>query len=536
MSNIPLSESDILCLKEEAFACGQFVPYFQPQYNHATGLIIGAEALARWIHPEIGIISPSAFIQVFEKYGEISRLDFTMFESVCRLVRQLLDESITPPPVSQNIARHDLYREDFVDRLEEIRKKYAVPAELLRIEITESSAIGGVEHVNDVIRRLHSCGYIVEMDDFGSGYSSLNMLRNMDIDVLKLDMAFIAEGSIRTGRGGAILASVIRMARIIGLPVIAEGVETKEQADFLAGIGCANIQGFYYAKPLPPEQFISLIKRGEADAAAVSRDKNHSLDASRFLDPNSMETLIFSDYVGPAAIFFYSEGKTETVRVNEKYLREVGMNMTVTEMIHTDILAAMDDSNRKAYTAALERAIKTGEEQACETRRLIQSECCGDDYIYIRSEIKLIGKGSRDYLFYVLIRNITSEKKKLNELAGYKQKFQQVTEQVNIYYWEYTIATKEMRPCFRCMRDLGLPPLVKNYPEPAIEAGIFPADYADMYRDWHRQLGQGVKELEAIIPLTVGRVPFKVKYVTDFDNLGRPVKAYGSATYIGDNT
>ena len=101
-----------------------------------------------------------------------------------------------------------------------------------------------------------------------------------------------------------------------------------------------------------------------------------------------------------------------------------------------------------------------------------------------------------------------------------------------MYAWEYDIATKEMRPCFRCMRDLGLPPLVKNYPEPAIDAGIFPQDYADMYRDWHRQLEDGVDHLEAVIPLTVGRVPLIVRYTTEFDKDGKPVKAYGSATLV----
>jgi len=106
------------------------------------------------------------------------------------------------------------------------------------------------------------------------------------------------------------------------------------------------------------------------------------------------------------------------------------------------------------------------------------------------------------------------------------------SEQANIYYWEYTIDTKEMRPCFRCMRDLGLPALVRNYPEPAIDAGIIPQDYAEMYRHWHAQLAQGVKELEGVIPLTIGRVPFQVKYTTEFDISGKPVKAYGSATYI----
>ena len=531
-----LPESDVIKIKDSAFENGQFVPYFQPQYNHSTGLIVGAEALARWIHPELGIIPPSVFIPVLEKCEDIGRLDLAIFEQVCSFIKDLIEIGITPPPISQNIARQDLYQENFIASLEEIRKKYSVPVELVRIEITESSAIGEgeVEYVNAIIECLHSFGYVVEMDDFGSGYSSLNMLKNLDFDVLKLDMDFLTDGSFDTGRSGTILSSIIRMTRLIGIPVIAEGVETKKQADFLLGIGCENIQGFYYSKPLPSDKFIELIKTGNNIAASVERDVNHSFDATRFLDPNSAESLVFTEFMGPAAIFYYSQGNLETVRVNEKYLREIGMNMTVDEAIRSDILAGMDNSDKAAYISAIERAIKSGEEQFCETRHLIRSECCGDDCIYIRSEIKLIGKSQNEYLLYVLIRNVTNEKKKFIELSSYEHSFRQVTEQVNIYFWEYNISTKEMRPCFRCMRDLGLPAIVRNYPEPAIEAGIFPADYADMYRDWHKQLEQGVPELEAVIPLTVGRVPFRVKYVTEFDDLGRPIKAYGSATYIVD--
>ena len=532
MTDVMLSESDVMSLKDAAFANRQFVAYFQPQYNHTTGLVFGAEALARWECPEIGLISPSVFVPVFEKYGDISRLDLVIFEEVCGFIAQCRNNGLTPPPISVNVARHDLYQEDFIVALEEIRKRYDVPVNLLRIEITESSAIGGVEHVNSVIEKFHALGYLIEMDDFGSGYSSLNMLKNVDVDALKLDMDFLRDDGFGTGRGGAILSSVVRMARIIGLPVIAEGVETKKQADYLRDIGCENVQGFYYSKPLPASAFGQLLQQEGHVASQVADTSENTLDASKFWDTNSVETLIFSDFVGPAAIFHYSEGKAEIVRVNAKYLAELGMNMTVDEAFSIDIFASMDDTGRAAYRSALERAVETGQEQTCETGRLVRSECCGDDHLYVRSEIKLIGRNGGDSLFYAMIRNVTAERQRFMELAGYEQRFKQVTEQVNIYFWEYTVATKEMRPCFRCMRDLGLPAIVRNYPEPAIEAGIFPMDYADLYRDWHRQIEQGTPELEAIIPLTVGRVPFRVKYVTEFDDLGRPVKAYGSATYL----
>ncbi len=192
----------------------------------------------------------------------------------------------------------------------------------------------------------------------------------------------------------------------------------------------------------------------------------------------------------------------------------------------------MEGTDRLVYVNMLEKAIKTLEEQECETWVTIKSECCGQERMCLRNTVRMIGKSDDNYLFYSSIRNITAEKVRFDQMEETEKRFKMASEQVNIYYWEYTVANKEMRPCFRCMRDLGLPALVTNYPEPAIEMGIFPPDYADMYRDWHRQIEAGVPELEGIIPLTVGRVPFRVRYTTEFDETGRPVKAYGSAALV----
>ena len=144
----------------------------------------------------------------------------------------------------------------------------------------------------------------------------------------------------------------------------------------------------------------------------------------------------------------------------------------------------------------------------------------------------LIAKNSKTYMFYASVRNVTKEKKASIQFVENERRFKMASEQANIYYWEYNILTKEMFPCFRCMRDLGLPLVVKNYPEPAIDMGIIPKDYADIYRTVHKRLESGEKSIELEIPLTVGRIPFKVRYTTEFNSAGRPVKAYGSATCI----
>jgi len=530
-----LGAHEITGIMRKALRERQFVAYYQPQYNHTTGMMVGAEALVRWLHPEKGLIPPGQFIPVFEENGFISQLDGYVFEEVCAFQRRCLDRSMSVVPISVNLTRYDLFAPGFLDRLDAIRRQYGVPAKYVRIEITESSALGSSHFINKALAKLHGYGYTVEMDDFGSGYSSLNILKDLDFDVVKLDMRFFEKEQAPTGRGGIILSSVVRMVNWLQLPLIVEGVEVAEQADFLRSIGCDHIQGYLYSKPLPEAEFEERLKEGRTGVPGPHLRLIEAMDAGRFWSEDSMETLIFSNFVGGAAILHYrSGGKAEVLRVNEKYLRELGMNLSEKEVVNHDPMDFMDAGDLEAYRRTIDRAIETGDEEECETWRTITSSCCGQDRICIRATMRVIGRSMGNYIFYVMIRNITAEKQRFTAILDNERRFKAASEQVNIYYWEYTVATREMRPCFRCMRDLGLPALLTNYPDSAIEMGVFPPEVADMYRDWHRQIAQGVPSLEAVMPLTVGRVPFHVRYTTEFDENGRPVKAYGSAALVVD--
>lgn len=527
-----MNKNEIAECADKALEERQFCAYFQPQYNHANGRLVGAEALVRWFHPEYGMQSPGEFIPVFESNGYITKLDLFIFEEVCRFVRKCLDNGIDTVPISFNVSRYDIYCCDFIDRMEEIRNKYDIPVKYLRVEITESAVIGGNEHMKKIVEKLHSIGYIVEMDDFGSGYSSLNVLKEIEVDIIKLDMIFF-RGKIG-GRGGIIISSVIRMANWLGTPVIAEGVETVEQADYMKSIGCEYIQGYLYSKPLPEDDFFKLLSTGKLGTAMPRMKFIEKLDAEKFWNPETLETMIFSNFVGGAAIFSYENDKIEMLRVNDKYLKELGMNMSQKDIIIKQENLNFDEENRKIYIDTIKRAIESNDEEECETWRIIHSPCCGEDRLCIKSIMRVIGRADGQYLLYVMIRDITAEKKNYMALAENEKKFRTAGEHANIYCWEYTIETKEMRPCSRCIRDLGMPPLVQNYPEPVIESGLFPAEYADMYRDWHIQLAKGAKGFEAVIPLTADRIPFHVRYTAEFDENGHPYKAYASATLVVD--
>lgn len=510
----------------QSFDKSYILVHYQPQFNHATHRMMGAEALMRWWHPEHGMQSPAFFITALEEAGLIYEADLQVFTEICALQRRCLDSGLPTLPISFNISRYDLYQRSFISEIEAIRKSYGVPVELLRAEITETAAIGGISLLVSSIRKLHDCGYYVEMDDFGSGYSSLNALKDLPVDAIKLDMHFLSNDINK--RGGTIIKSIVQMAKWMNTPTIAEGVETLEQADFMSSIGCNYIQGFLYSRPLAEKDYLALLQSTGMEAMAPIM--NLSVDAVKFWTPDSYETLIFSQYVGPAAVFSYENGTVEILRVNPKYVKEIGVNLSEEDYLRTNPWDRLSEHSRRIFEDTIRRAISSGEEEDCETWRRFYSDCCGEEQICIRSHIQVIGRSEDQVIIYARIQNITAQKKLFNEVSESERRFRFASEQANVYAWEYDIATKEMRPCFRCMRDLGLPPLVVNYPEPAIDAGIFPPDYADMYRDWHRQLEQGAKSLEAVIPLTVGRVPFHVRYTTEFDENGKPVKAYGSAT------
>lgn len=236
---------------KSAMLNNEFVMFLQPKYNISTGKIIGAEALARWIHPYKGLIPPVQFIPVFEKNGFILNLDKIMWEKACKKIRFWIDNGIEPVPISVNISREYLNTFDVVGQFNQLVKKYDIPINLLEAEITESY---DADNTSDVVRKMKKCGFTMLMDDFGSGFSSLNMLKTTPFDVLKIDRGFLSE-FMESERGRKIISHTISMSRDIGLNIIAEGVETGEQAHFLQSCGCDVAQGFYYSKPIPVEEF-----------------------------------------------------------------------------------------------------------------------------------------------------------------------------------------------------------------------------------------------------------------------------------------
>lgn len=238
----------------------QFLMYLQPKYSIAKNEIIGAEALVRWKHPERGMIFPDQFIPVIEENGFVRKVDYYIWEEACRFLKKCEEAGIRSCPVSVNVSRVHLRDDACIQVLSDLLKHYRVPKELLELEITESA---DNQQVSRKALQLKEEGFTLLMDDFGSGYSSLNILLETPFDVIKLDKKFM-ENMMVSDKGKLILEQVVTMADKLDLGLLVEGVETKEQTELLQSIGCDQVQGYYYAKPMPEEEFFALLRKQQA--------------------------------------------------------------------------------------------------------------------------------------------------------------------------------------------------------------------------------------------------------------------------------
>lgn len=269
-----LEEQFILNNMKTALQNHEFQVYYQAKYDLKTDEIVSAEALVRWIHPEKGVIPPSQFIPLFEKNGFITALDTFVWEESCKKIRSWKDRGTIDIPLSVNMSRADLYNPNIDQILISLIKKYNLSPSNLYLEITETAYTENAAQITATVEKLKKFGFIIEMDDFGSGYSSLNMLSDLPIDILKLDMKFI-QNEKKGKNGKSILTFMISLAKWLDLHIIAEGVETEEQAKLLKSLGCERAQGYYYAKPLPAAEFEALLQETKKQPSIIEDSKSY---------------------------------------------------------------------------------------------------------------------------------------------------------------------------------------------------------------------------------------------------------------------
>ncbi|MDR1922581.1 MAG: bifunctional diguanylate cyclase/phosphodiesterase [Candidatus Adiutrix sp.] len=246
-------EKELEGMMRTALKRGEFVPYFQPKVDIFSGRMVGAEALARWSHPDQGFIGPDKFIPLSEKNGFVVEIDFHIYERVCALMKQWLAGPLEPLPISCNFSRLHINDEKFHDRLEDIAASYGVPCKFLELEITETVAMENTDSLVKLMRQLQEKGFRIAIDDFGTGYSSLGLLQKLPADVLKLDHTFVDAFVERSDR--VIIEGVVKIAGGLNMNVVCEGVETLEQVEFLKSVNCRFAQGYFYGRPMEAPEF-----------------------------------------------------------------------------------------------------------------------------------------------------------------------------------------------------------------------------------------------------------------------------------------
>ncbi|WP_418667059.1 EAL domain-containing protein [Allofournierella sp.] len=254
-----LRQQAIIAGMETALADGQFLLYFQPKYRIRDHKLVGAEALVRWDHPEWGFQFPAKFIPLFEKNGFITKLDQFVWDKACAILREWDDKGYLPISISVNVSRADIYNMNISEILMDMIRRHGLKPSRLHLEITESAYTEQPTQIIETVTKLRKLGFVIEMDDFGSGYSSLNMLNQMPLDILKLDMKFV-QGEAGKSVGQGILQTIVELARRMRLSVVAEGVETQEQLNRVAETGCDYVQGYYFSKPMPAQELELLLK------------------------------------------------------------------------------------------------------------------------------------------------------------------------------------------------------------------------------------------------------------------------------------
>ena len=355
----------------------------------------------RWMHPEKGMISPGDFIPIFERNGFISKMDEYIWNLTAKTLHERLERGLKAVPVSVNVSRMDVYDPTLSDRIAGIIKRYDIPRELFRLEITESAFVDDPRQLIETVNKLHALGFIIEMDDFGSGYSSLNTLKEVPIDVIKMDMRFISnEGDME--RGGVILNSVVRMTKWLGIPVIAEGVETQSQAEFLRSIGCTVVQGFLYARPLPVDEFDALLDKHSVGEGIATKTMTTELDTTAFWNPESFDSKFFNDYIGPAAIYEVRADGVERIRTNSQFLAAMHTNQDELERDRHMPFDKISPEDKEMQREAIDRVIATGESESVITHFLSKSNAL----IKLRSVIRLLARGNDRSIILVLVEEL----------------------------------------------------------------------------------------------------------------------------------
>ena len=397
----------------------EFIYYLQPKCNLNTGKIVGLESLVRWKHPEKGIVAPGYFIPVMESNGLITELDMKVWEQVCQTLQDWIKSGHKVIPISVNVSSVDIYAIDVVEHFKNLVRKYGLPPEYVELEITESAYVEEYKVITSVAEALRNAGFTVLMDDFGSGYSSLNMLKDVNVDVLKIDMKFLKMDENTMDKGMGILEAVTRMANIMGLRMIAEGVETEDQINYLLNMGCIYGQGYFFYKPLPVEEIkILLNDENNVDYRGIQARKIEHVRFKDLFQSELASDSILNNILGPIAIYDVYCDNVELLQVNDKYCLLVGQD-PVDLAENVQVMEAIHPEDRKKMQNIFQRSFQRLAEGAEGTVRRRRED---GQYIWINIKAFFLREQDGHKMFYGAVRDVSEEMNQFQKLMFYQNR------------------------------------------------------------------------------------------------------------------
>ena len=522
-------EREVVAGIESALREDRIELFLQPKCNIRTGKIVGAEALARWRHPERGIVAPGEFIPLIERNGLVRSLDLRVWEKTAAWIRGLIDEGVQPVPVSVNVSRADIYLVDVAAELHALVERYGIEPSLIEVEITESAYSERPDRIVAAFDELAERGFTVLMDDFGSGYSSLNMLKDINVDVLKIDMRFLDRDDRRSKD---IMESVIRMARWLDLPVIAEGVETREQVNFLLDVGCSYAQGYYYARPMEAAAFEALLTDGskvQHEQCALQDARRPILDFRDLLHESTISDRMLSSIIGSVALYSYADGDLRLIRGNEAYRRLIA---TLGEGVNGaeeggSLLPFVHDEDRDALVAAAEETVRSCPDDGVEVvvRRMGTNGCH-----WHKMRLFHLNTTNGSATVYGSVTDFTERMEYMEALRKSEQRFEMTLEASGTVVFELDIPTRTARYSEFLQQAFGLAETVANAPEGFIEQGTVAEESIEDFRAIYRDLYAGAPRTSAVVRAIMGdgsRAWNRVTLLAMPNEAGAPVKAVG---------
>lgn len=528
LRNLLLEEHEIQNRADEALKNGEFRIYMQPKCNMRDGKIVGAEALVRWEHPQRGLISPGIFIPVFERNGFIKKLDIYMWEETAKWLSKRRRRGERVLPVSVNVSRIDILGMDVFEIFHKIVEKYEISPDMLEVEVTESAYTGRPEKIIATIEQLMHYGFTVLMDDFGSGYSSLNVLKDINIDILKLDMRFLDNANKKSRD---ILVSVVHMARWLKLKVIAEGVETKEQVEFLLGIGCIYAQGYYYYHPMPLGEMEKLLEDekniGYVPGQNRGAKKTEQFGFREVLQADIMTDQLLNNILGAIALYQYDGKQLELARCNDQYCRIVHHDEDEESKQGYDLFETILQDDRQILVRGLEKAKDSGDSGVEIHVRRFRSD---GRIIWLQIRIFYLSTTNQKDLYYASVSDVTGQMEAVEELRVSEQRFRIAMEATSNTLFEVDIETHTAYYAQHSRDAFGLNDCVADAPEGFIEQGSVCEGYEDIFRQIYYDIYAGAKQASCTIRARMGDdsvVWNRITLTAIKDKWGKTVRAIG---------